>query len=135
MGAALPAAVGVDSVKLRAAIDYTLEHGGTWDFERDQVRTFGPPLGPLPRTRASTNGVVLRHGYVIATFGDTKANDPVYSIAKSVLSTVAALAVQRGLIRGVNDRVSEYPITTSSWCGVGFRTTPWTGSFSASRRQ
>jgi CubicO group peptidase (beta-lactamase class C family) len=103
-----PAAVGVDSVKLNAAIDYALEHGSTWDFERDQVRTFGPPLGALPRTRASTNGVVLRHGYVIATFGDTKANDPVYSIAKSFLSTVAAVAVQRGLIRDVNDRVSEY---------------------------
>ena len=103
-----PAAEGVDSAKLQLAVDYALGHGSTWDFERDQVRTFGPPLGPLPAARASTNGIILRHGYVIAKFGDTKANDPVYSIAKSFLSTVAAVAVQRGLIRNVNDRVGDY---------------------------
>lgn len=102
-----PSTVGVDSAKLQAAVDYALAHGSTWDFERDQVRTFGPPLGPLPKARASTNGIILRHGYVVATFGDTKANDPVYSIAKSFLSTVAAVAVQRGLIHDVNDRVAE----------------------------
>jgi CubicO group peptidase (beta-lactamase class C family) len=103
-----PASQGVDSAKLQVAIDYALAHGSTWDFERDQVRTFGPPLGPLPRARASTNGVILRHGYVIARFGDTRANDPVYSIAKSFLSTVAGIAVQRGLIRNVDDRVADY---------------------------
>src|SRR4051812_43547414 len=55
-----PAAEGVDSAKLQVAVDYALAHGSTWDFDRDQVRTFGPPLGPLPKTRASTNGVILR---------------------------------------------------------------------------
>ena len=100
-----PSAVGVDSAKLQLAIAYALAHGSTWDFDRDQVRTFGPPLGPLPKTHAATNGVILRHGYIIGTFGDTKANDPVYSVAKSFLSTVAGVAVERGLIKNVNDRV------------------------------
>jgi CubicO group peptidase (beta-lactamase class C family) len=100
--------VDLDSAKLQAAVDYALSHGSSWDFDRDQVRTFGPPLGPLPKSRASTNGIILRHGYVVATFGDTKANDPVYSIAKSFLSTVAGIAVQRGLIRNVDDRVAVY---------------------------
>jgi CubicO group peptidase (beta-lactamase class C family) len=103
-----PAAVGMDSVKLQAAIDFAQAHGSTWDFDRDQVRTFGRPLGPLPKTRAATNGVILRHGYIVATFGDTKANDPVYSVAKSFLSTVAALAVERGLIKSVDDPVANY---------------------------
>ena len=102
------AAVDLDSAKLKAAVDYALAHGSSWDFDRDQVRTFGPPLGPLPKSRASTNGVIVRHGYVVATFGDTKANDPVYSIAKSFLSTVAGIAVQRGLIRNVDDHVADY---------------------------
>jgi CubicO group peptidase (beta-lactamase class C family) len=102
------AAMDLDSAKLQAAVDYALSHGSSWDFDRDQVRTFGPPLGPLPKSRASTNGIILRHGYVVATFGDTKANDPVYSIAKSFLSTVAGIAVQRGLIKSVDDRVANY---------------------------
>jgi CubicO group peptidase (beta-lactamase class C family) len=101
-----PAELGLDSLKLKEAVDYALAHGATWDFEKDQVRTFGTPLGPLPKSRAGTNGIILRHGYIVAQFGDTKANDPVYSVAKSFLSTVAAVAVDRGLIKNVNDPVA-----------------------------
>jgi CubicO group peptidase (beta-lactamase class C family) len=103
-----PAAVGLDSVKLQQAVDYALAHGSTWDFDKDQVRTFGTPLGPLPKQRAGTNGIILRHGYIVAQFGDVKAADPVYSVAKSFLSTVAGVAVARGLIRDVNDPVAKY---------------------------
>lgn len=103
-----PAAVGMDSAKLQMAIEFAQAHGSNWDFERDQVRTFGRPLGPLPKQRAATNGIILRHGYIVASFGDIKANDPVYSVAKSFLSTVAALAVDRGLIKNVNDPVANY---------------------------
>jgi CubicO group peptidase (beta-lactamase class C family) len=105
---ARPADVGMDSAKLQAAVDFALANPATWDFERDQVRTFGTPLGPVPKTRAGTNGIILRHGYIVAQFGDVKANDPVYSVAKSFLSTVAGLAVDRGLIRDVNDPVAKY---------------------------
>src|SRR6266536_3660210 len=103
-----PAEVGMDSVKLRAAIEFAQSHGSTWDFERDQVRTFGRPLGPLPKQRAATNGIIVRHGFIVASFGDIEANDPVYSVAKSFLSTVAGLAVDRGLIKSVNDPVANY---------------------------
>ncbi|HVW86956.1 MAG TPA: serine hydrolase [Bryobacteraceae bacterium] len=103
-----PAELGFDTAKLREAIGYAEAHGSTWDFEKDQVRTFGIPLGPLPKARAATNGVLIRHGYIVATFGDTKANDPVYSVAKSFLSTICGLAVDRGLIRDVNDPVANY---------------------------
>jgi len=97
----------MDSGKLSAAVECAQSHGATWGCGRDQVRTFGRPLGPLPEKRAATNGIILRRGYVVATFGDTKASDPVYSVAKSFLSTVAALAVDRGLIRNVNDPVAS----------------------------
>lgn len=103
-----PAEVGMDSAKLQAAIDFAQAHASTWDFERDQLRTFGRPLGPVPKQRAATNGIILRHGYIVASFGDFHANDPVYSVAKSFLSTVAALAVDRGLIKNVNDPVANY---------------------------
>jgi CubicO group peptidase (beta-lactamase class C family) len=103
-----PAELGIDPVKLQQAIDYAQANGSTWDFDKDQVRTFGIPLGPLPKQRAATNGIILRHGYIVAEFGDTKANDPVYSVAKSFLSTVCGLAVDRGLIRSVDDPVAKY---------------------------
>src|SRR6185312_14282024 len=103
-----PAAAGMDSARLADAVEYAKTHGSTWDFARDQVRTFGRPLGPLPKSRAATNGIILRHGYIVAEFGDVRANDPVYSVAKSFLSTVAAVAVGRGLIRDVNDPVAKY---------------------------
>jgi CubicO group peptidase (beta-lactamase class C family) len=103
-----PAELGMDAIKLQAAVDYALAHGSGWDFDKDQVRTFGTALGPLPKQRATTNGIIIRHGYIVAQFGDTKATDPVYSVAKSFLSTVASLAVDRGLIKNVNDPVASY---------------------------
>ena len=103
-----PVALGMDAAKLQEAVDYAQAHGSTWDFEKDQVRTFGTPLGPLPKQRAATNGIILRHGYIVAQFGDTKASDPVYSVAKSFLSTLASLAVDRSLIKNVNDPVASY---------------------------
>ena len=103
-----PTELGMDAAKLQQAIEYAQAHGSKWDFEKDQVRTFGTPLGPVPKQRAATNGVILRHGYIVAEFGDTKANDPVYSVAKSFLSTVCSIAVERGLIKDVNDPVAKY---------------------------
>ena len=103
-----PAELGFDEAKLREAIDYAQANGSKWDFERDQVRTFGAVLGPLPKSRAATNGIILRHGYIAAEFGDVHASDPVYSVAKSFLSTVCSLAVERGLIKDVNDPVAKY---------------------------
>ena len=102
-----PADLGFDAAKLSEAVAFAQSHGSAWDFEKDQVRTFGTPLGPLPKQRAATNGIILRHGYVAATFGDIKTNDPVYSAAKSFLSTVCGIAVERGLIKDVNDPVAN----------------------------
>jgi len=103
-----PAELGLDATKLKQAIDFALANGSDWDFDRDQVRTFGAVLGPLPKQRSATNGIILRHGYIVAEFGDTKASDPVYSVAKSFLSTVCSLAVAQGLIKNVNDPVAPY---------------------------
>src|ERR1700733_12636224 len=64
-----PAELGMDPAKLQQAIDYAQAHGSTWDFDKDQIRTFGAVLGPLPKQRAATNGIILRHGYIVAEFG------------------------------------------------------------------
>ena len=103
-----PADLGFDPAKLQEAVDFAIAHPNPWDFDKDQVRTFGEVRGNLPKQRAATNGVILRHGYIVATFGDTKTNDPVYSVAKSFLSTVGSLAVERGLIKDINEPVANY---------------------------
>jgi CubicO group peptidase (beta-lactamase class C family) len=101
------AELGLDAAKLQQAVEYAQAHGSSWDFDRDQVRVFGTPLGPVPHQRAATNGIILRHGFIAAQFGDIKANDPVYSVAKSFLSTVCALAWDRGLIKDLNEPVAK----------------------------
>jgi CubicO group peptidase (beta-lactamase class C family) len=98
----------MDAAKLKEAVAWAEAHGSKWDFEKDQVRVFGKVLGALPAQRAATNGIILRHGYIVAEFGDTKTNDPVYSVAKSFLSTTASIAFAKGLIRSVDDRVADY---------------------------
>ena len=103
-----PSEVGMDPVKLKEAVDWALAHGSAWDFDKDQVRTFGAVVGPLPPGRAATNGIILRHGYIVAEFGDTKTNDPVYSVAKSFLSTTGSLAFEKGLIKDINEPVKNY---------------------------
>jgi hypothetical protein len=93
-----PEALGMDSTVLNQAVDYAKTHASTIppDFSR-QVETFGRVLGPLPKERGPTNGLIIRHGYIVAEWGDTNQVDPTYSAAKSFLSTLAGLAVDRGL--------------------------------------
>ena len=98
-----PAELGMDPVKLQEAIDFakSRESNREMDFS-DQERIFGTLLGSVPNLRAKTNGVVIYKGYVVAEFGDTTWIDPTYSVAKSMLATVTAVAVRDGLITNLD---------------------------------
>lgn len=98
-----PAELGLDPVKLQEAVAYaqTRESTRAMDFS-DQETIFGSLLGSVPTIRAKTNGVVIYKGYVVAEFGDTTWADPTYSVAKSMLATVAGLAVADGLITNLD---------------------------------
>ena len=101
-----PDALGLDPARLAEAITYakSRETNRAIDFS-DQERTFGTMLGSLPTKRATTNGLVVYKGYVVAEFGDTTWVDPTYSVAKSMLSTVAAIAVRDGKIANLDEPV------------------------------
>ncbi len=101
--------VGMDPALLAEAIAFAEanETRRPRDFS-DQERIFGRLLGPIPTERGGTNGIVVRHGYIVAEFGRTDLVEPTYSAAKSFLSTVLGLAVDRGLIRDVHDPVGKY---------------------------
>jgi CubicO group peptidase (beta-lactamase class C family) len=103
-----PAELGMDPAKLAEAIAFAQSHETerARDFS-DQQKTFGTPLGSLPTKRAATNGVVIYKGYVVAEFGDTSFVDPTYSVAKSMLSTVAGVAVRDGRIPNLDASVAQ----------------------------
>jgi CubicO group peptidase (beta-lactamase class C family) len=104
-----PEAVGMDSALLDQAVAYAKTQPSTMpaDFST-QVETFGRVLGPLPKMRGPTNGMIIRHGYIVAEWGDTDQVDPTYSIAKSFLSTLVGIAVDRGMIKNVHDPMKQY---------------------------
>jgi CubicO group peptidase (beta-lactamase class C family) len=102
-----PADVGMDAAKLNEAVEFMKNHetvAPARDFS-DQEIIFGKLLASIPTERGATNGLIIRHGYIVAEFGDTQRPDPTYSVAKSMLSTVAGIALDRGLIRSVDDPV------------------------------
>lgn len=102
-----PASQGFDPALLASAVAWAQTQETDWpkDFS-SQERIFGRRLGPIPSSRASTNGLIIRHGYIVAEFGDTAAADPTYSVAKSYLSTIAGLTLDRGMIPSLDQPCS-----------------------------
>ena len=68
---------------------------------------FDTPIGPM-KTRAAANGIIIRHGYIVAEWGDTRSVDMTHSVTKTFLTTVVGLAWQRGLIHDVNASARDY---------------------------
>jgi len=104
-----PSEVGMEEALLQQAIEFakTQETNRPKDLS-DQVKVFGRVLGPMPPERGGVNGIVIRHGYIVAEFGDTTRIDPTYSVAKSYLSTILGLTIDRGMIKSVDDPVRNY---------------------------
>jgi CubicO group peptidase (beta-lactamase class C family) len=118
-----PGDEGFDAAKLSAAIGFTTAHetklsrslDGVID-QRDQRMTiplhfakepFSDPIGLLT-VHAPANGIVIRHGYIVAEWGDTRKVDMTHSVTKTFLSAVAGVAFDKHLIRDVKDRVIDY---------------------------
>ena len=105
-----PAAAGFDGARLAEAVAFaqTQETTQMTPNFSTQEEIFGKLLGPMPTSRAATNGLVLRHGFLVAEWGDTERADPTYSVAKSVLSTLLGITIDRGLIKDIHDPVAQY---------------------------
>lgn len=73
-------------------------------FEREP---FHEILGPTKK-RGGPAGLILKDGYLIASWGDTKRVDMTFSVTKSFLSTIAGLAVDENLIKSEQDLVKDY---------------------------
>ena len=123
-----PAAAGLDSAKVAEAIAFAVskESRTPRDLELNHYNTFGreplgDPIGPLPPRGAAT-GIIVRGGYVVATWGDPDAEEITNSVTKSFVSTTVGLAVDAGLIRSVHDTVAHAmpPIVRARPNGTGY---------------
>ena len=99
-----PAQLGFDADRLDEAVRYALDHETSMPEDPGQYlrdRFAGQPhqeiVGPT-KERGEPNGVVVRHGYLAAQFGDPTTVDMTFSVTKSYLSTVAGLAHMEGLV-------------------------------------
>jgi CubicO group peptidase (beta-lactamase class C family) len=109
-----PEQMGFDPAGLRAAIEFSAASEATTsrDLTEAHHQTFGrephgEPVGPF-RPRGPQTGLVIRHGYIVAEWGDPERVDQTFSVTKSFVSTTAGLAFDRGLIRSVDDAVRPY---------------------------
>ena len=116
-----PADMGLDPDALQAAIDFAIANETsppegwegidvrdlslmvplTWAFE-----PHSSPLGEL-RPRGEPSGLILRDGYIVASWGELERVDMTFSISKTFLSHTIGLALADGLIADVNDPVSS----------------------------
>lgn len=119
-----PREAGFDPRKLSAAIEFAIDHEtqlppqlAKYVDVRDlpKVRQMYPftrepfdeVIGPM-KPRGEFTGMVIRNGYIVAEWGEPFRVDMTNSITKTFLSSVAGLAVDRGLIADVDDRVAPY---------------------------
>lgn len=109
----LPESLGLDNKKLSDAINFAIKNENS--VERDLrisiLKSFGREpgyriKGPT-KFRGETNGLVIKNGYIVGKWGDTKRVDMTFSVTKSYLSTVAALAHDKSLIK-LDERLQNY---------------------------
>lgn len=109
-----PAALQLDSLQLAKAIAFAVQHEtqAPRNMEINHYRTFGKEpfgdaIGPFEERGAPT-GLVVHKGYLVAQWGEPLRCDMTHSVTKSFLSATVGLAVDRGLIASVHDRVAPY---------------------------
>jgi CubicO group peptidase (beta-lactamase class C family) len=109
-----PRDAGFDPSALQSAVEFAVAHETPWPRDlRAHIEAgyFEPPpdneiLGPI-RPRGAPNGLLLRHGAVVASWGDTRQVDFTFSVAKSYLSLLAGIAVADGLIADLDEPVGR----------------------------
>ena len=107
-----PADAGFDPDRIAAATAFAMTHETPWPRDLRAHLEAGyfeaPPdnaiLGPI-QSRGGPNGLVLRGGQIVASWGDTQQADYTFSAAKSYLSLCAGLAFDDGLIADLDEPV------------------------------
>ena len=104
----------IDSKGLTEVINFAKEneYSGSKDLRIAILKGFAREpfheiLGPTKK-RGGPAGLIIKNGYIIGKWGDTKRVDMTFSVTKSFLSTVTGLAVDEGLINTETDLITTY---------------------------
>ena len=104
----------IDVQKMEAAVQFAKdnEYTGSRDLRIAILKGFSREpfhqlLGPTKK-RGGPAGMILKNGYLVTSWGDTKRVDMTFSVTKSFLSTVAGLAYDKRLIEDTDDKVERY---------------------------
>ena len=139
-----PEPAGFDPARLQTAIEFARAAAVTEPKDLHQVITdsFAPRepdfriLGPTAPREADA-GIILRHGRIVAEWGDVHRVDMTFSAVKSYLATVWALAWRDGRIESLDDRVARYVSDGTfagehnaaiSWRHLLNQTSDWSGT-------
>jgi CubicO group peptidase (beta-lactamase class C family) len=105
--------VGLGAAAVADAVAFAVANESTAprDLLQQHVRSFGrephgEAVGPF-RERGAASGIIVRHGYIVAEWGDPDRVDNTFSVTKSFLSTVVGLAYDRRLITDLHRPVRE----------------------------
>lgn len=113
------AAAGMRADALAEAVAFAVAHESDWPrslylpdgrfignaYVEDQP-PHDRPLG-IVRPRGPAAGLVVRRGRIVASWGDIDRPDTTFSAAKSYLALLCGVAVDRGLIRSIDDPVAR----------------------------
>lgn len=145
-----PNELGLNNAKIARAVAFAEanEYSGARDLriailEAFKREPFHDIQGPT-KERGGPAGLILKDGYIIASWGDTERVDMTFSVTKSYLSTTTGLAIDDGLISSVKAPTNKYiwdgtfagthnaQITwehllhqTSDWSGTHFGLQDW----------
>jgi CubicO group peptidase (beta-lactamase class C family) len=123
-----PVSMGVDETKLKGAIQFAIEHETTLPKNQEIAQIYNFYKEPLSdgigafAERKSTSGLVIYKGYIIGSWGDVNNTEQTHSVTKSFLSTLIGLAVEKGLIKSIQDKVVEYVPMIEPYDPVVYRT-------------
>ena len=129
--------------QIQEAVDFALanEYSGGRDLRVAIVKGFAREpyhqiLGPTKK-HGGPAGMILKNGYVIAEWGDTKRVDMTFSVTKSYLSTLAGVALDKGLIASTDNLLTDYVWDTTfdgehnkkiTWDHLLTQSSDWSGS-------
>jgi len=109
-----PEEVGMNAALVNEAVQAAIaaDTPGSHDMTLFLKNSFGKEpfdtlIGPV-KDRGPASGIITRHGYIVAEWGDPKRVDITNSVTKTFLTTVVGLAWQKGLIHDVYDYARDY---------------------------
>ena len=138
-----PGQLGIDSARLAGAVAFAMGHEIPWERDMRAQLAKNTAKEPYPailgafKDRGGPAGMIVRHGYIAAEWGDVERVDMTFSVSKSYLATVGGLAFDRRKIPDLDQRVGvlvkdggfdsphDAPIT---WRHLFTQTSEWEGT-------